>query len=244
MSKLSNGFRSFKEGLRANLLYDYWVAFKATFWEIFWGASVVGIPFGIYTLFSTPSRTAFLLYALYVVFIAGYYLWRPNHLRLIPKLKFGEVVVHRSPTTQTSGPNIGKAGPDRIYVLLQVECATEAPIYDCSGHIVRLLKWSGDDWLQTPIDEPLLLGWSTFDVTALNLHPGIPRMLCILYVEDGGSIRPWASNLVQRMLGFLDSLKPLDLLKLDIVVTAEDCPTIKTSLKFQMGKTWDSPNLS
>lgn len=84
MSKLSKGFKSFWDGLRANLLWEYWLAFKNTAWEVFWGASVLGILFGIYTLFYAPSKILLLSYSLVVAFIAGCYIWRADHLRLQP----------------------------------------------------------------------------------------------------------------------------------------------------------------
>jgi hypothetical protein len=86
MFKSSDGFRKFKDGLRGKLLWQYWQAFKSTAWEIFWGASVIGIAFGIYTLFYAPSKLLLLLYLLGVSLVAGYYTWRADHVRLQQKL--------------------------------------------------------------------------------------------------------------------------------------------------------------
>jgi len=71
--------------MQFHLLLDYWLSFKGTAWEILWGASVIGVPFTIYTLYYSPSRTALLVYALFVAFLAGYLVWRADHVRLLNK---------------------------------------------------------------------------------------------------------------------------------------------------------------
>ena len=46
---------------------------------------MIGVPFTIYTLYYSPSKTALLVYVLIVVFLAGYLVWRADHVRLSNK---------------------------------------------------------------------------------------------------------------------------------------------------------------
>jgi len=88
-----SGFKGFlKARLSPALLWEYVIAFKNTFWEIFWGAGVLGILFGIYTLYRSPSLPWLLCYLLAVSFMTGYLLWRRDHVRLEPRVSIMHVV--------------------------------------------------------------------------------------------------------------------------------------------------------
>ena len=65
-----------------HLLWQYWLTFKSTFWEIFWGASITAVAFAMYTLYHSPSKTTILVYIVIVKFVAGYFIWRADHVRL------------------------------------------------------------------------------------------------------------------------------------------------------------------
>jgi hypothetical protein len=91
MPSLSKSFRLFKEGLDRKLLWKYWIEFKEKAWEVFWGPTLLGVAFGIYTLWHSPALPWFQLYVLAVVFLTGYYLWRVNHLRLEQKLSITKI---------------------------------------------------------------------------------------------------------------------------------------------------------
>jgi hypothetical protein len=82
MPTLPKSLRSFVSALQLRLLLEYWLAFKDTAWEIFWGASVIGIIFTVYTLYRSPSLTTVLICLLLVQFLTGYFIWRVDHLRL------------------------------------------------------------------------------------------------------------------------------------------------------------------
>jgi hypothetical protein len=69
MPSLSRSFRLFKEGLNRKLFWTYWLEFKEKGWEVFWGPTLIGVAFGIYTLWHSPAWPWFLLYVLAVVFL-------------------------------------------------------------------------------------------------------------------------------------------------------------------------------
>ena len=83
-------------------LWDYITAFYTSFLDIVWGELVVGIlwavPFlawGLVTQFvSIPSWLNWT--AIFAAFlVAGYYVWRVDHMRLQPKLEVGKVTPQR-----------------------------------------------------------------------------------------------------------------------------------------------------
>jgi hypothetical protein len=91
---LSEGFRSFKEGLDRKLLWDYWLAVKEHAWETFWGAGVIGIVITIITLYYPPSRTYLPWVVAWAVLVAGYYVWRADHVRLEKTIEVTQVRKH------------------------------------------------------------------------------------------------------------------------------------------------------
>lgn len=237
--RISNSFQLFREGLDKELFWIYCDAFREKGWEVFWGPTVFGIIFGIATLFYTPLTTWFLVYLLTVVFATGYYLWRVDHTRLSRKLEFGDVRIVATPTTLRTG----ELGPDRIVVLIDVRCAKELAVRNCTGHLLKILKWTGVEWEPTEVDEPLDLKWSIIDKPIRTLEPGIDRRLCVFYVDNipGSYIRPWAEVMIHRMTPTFDAISPGDLLRFDIAVRGKGCPTINKSLKVQIGDEWNKP---
>jgi hypothetical protein len=85
MPLLPTSLRSFGVAMRSHLLWDYCRSLKGTAWEVLWGAGFIGVVFTIYTLYRSPSWTVLLLYFLLVEFLAGYFVWRADRVRLSNK---------------------------------------------------------------------------------------------------------------------------------------------------------------
>jgi hypothetical protein len=83
----SEGFRSFKKGLDKDLIWAYWVAVKEEAWAILWGAGVVGVLITVITLYLSPSWKALGWIVAWCILVAGYYVWRADHVRLEKKIK-------------------------------------------------------------------------------------------------------------------------------------------------------------
>ena len=90
-TSLSWSIRLFKEGLDREVVV-YWKSFLEKWWEIFWGPTLLGIAFGLYTLWHSPAWPWFLSYVLVVTFLTGYYLWRGDHLRLSVAVRVSNVL--------------------------------------------------------------------------------------------------------------------------------------------------------
>jgi hypothetical protein len=216
-----------------DFLPDYIRSIKYAGWDVIWAPL---LPSLLYWLLwfrpNPPSWWITLFYAVWVVIVAGYFLWRPNHIRLIPKLGVGEV----------SMVYTGTGVPDhkRRYVQVLIKCETEAPIENCRGQLRRISKWTHDSdgndgkWETTHINETLDLLWSFVDEPTLTLEHGAPRRLNIFFVENT------SRNMViwTRMRVGLASA-PSDRFKFDIRVAGDECTPKYFSVEVAIGDQWN-----
>jgi hypothetical protein len=172
MPTFSNSLRSFKDGLDAKLLWTYWVTFKDHAWETFWGATALGIPFGLYTLYRSPSAAWLLLYLLCVSFVAGYYIWRADHVRLIPKLSVIGTRLQDTPIVAN-----GMVYDHRTFIQLLPRCLTEAPVYECAAFLQRVDRFRAGHWEDTGLDINLRLNWGD------EHHPSVEQPVNVFFIE-------------------------------------------------------------
>jgi hypothetical protein len=209
------------------LIRDYRKAVREHGWEILWGAGVVGIPFGILTLYYAPSRSVLGWLVAWIILVAGYFVWRADHVWLIPKLTLGPLYLTYS---NPKGPD---ASERRRFVQILVEAITESPIEDCRGQLLRVSKWSDAKWEPTRIDESLDLLWSFIDKPTITVEDGAPRRLNVFFVENTSrKLLTWTQIPVR-----LDYF-PSDILRFDVRVAAKDCPAEYVSFKVTFGDQW------
>jgi hypothetical protein len=219
--------RSFKEGLQPKLLWDYWLAFKVTVWEMLWGATAIGIPFAIYAYFRGPSKVLFLSCLVLVVFTSGYYLWRADHVRLIPKFEVKDFVVVQTPTSLQS--------EQRVYVQIRPRCLTDTPISNCEGRLLRVLKRANatEEWSPTAMDEPINMEWSIHGCRPVTMYPGAEPRINVCYVALSTQrtrlrqIVPTVCVSLFRCESVFDSDGEF---RFDIRITAENCAPVDVSL--------------
>lgn len=89
--------RSFREATRVfwtgwQFIFDYFSAFKERAVEVMWGAGVIGLAFGIATIWWSPAWHFFGYVLAVIIFVSSYQLWRDYHVRLLPKLRVTRVV--------------------------------------------------------------------------------------------------------------------------------------------------------
>jgi hypothetical protein len=231
MRSLRDSFRSFKEGLQPKLLWDYWLAFKSTAWELFYGATLIGIPFAVYTLLYAPSKVLLLSYLLLVVFVAGYYLWRADHIRLMPKLEARDFKVVRTPTTD--------ANETRVYVQVLPKCLTEAPVSKCKGRLLRVYKCEDEtkQWELTAMDEPVDLEWSIHGFNELTIQRGSEPRLNVCFIALSmyrKRLRQIVPTISPNLLRWVDVFDCDGIFKFDIKITAENCAPVDVFLTVSM----------
>ncbi|MGA2207147.1 MAG: hypothetical protein ABSG10_10505 [Terracidiphilus sp.] len=72
-------------------IFDYFADVKDHAWEVVWGATLIGIPFGIATLYWSPSWRTLGYVLATIVFLAGYQLWRDLFTRIQPKIEIAQI---------------------------------------------------------------------------------------------------------------------------------------------------------
>jgi len=144
--------------------WDYIEAAYGHFNDIFWGVAVTGvifaIPFGIYAVvsqFKQPPSWLNWLAVISAVLLAGYYVWRADHVRLIRRLSISRVI------PQTWRDARGECIAYYLEVLNESEGDTVCKITAAFNAIEPPVQNLG--WL------PVLL-WQKHD----NPIPGIPHI--------------------------------------------------------------------
>jgi hypothetical protein len=224
------------------LLGDYFDALKRTWLEIIFGESLVAIIFLIvWSLKPDLSTHKILWFFISALLIAGYHIWYVDHVRLIPKLELGDVRIVKTPTTD----NRGRRGADRVVGQIIVKRLTDASIEDCRGQLLRVWKWSEPEkaWGLTDVDEPQALKWSIVDQPVRTLDAD--QQLNLFHIDSATpQITLSVPALPHRVAAVFAGAGPDDVYKFDISVIGKDCPSVETSVRVQMGVTWDSPALS
>lgn len=165
--------------------------------------------------------------------IAGYYVWRADHVRLVPTLETGDI--HRK-YTRTDKPN-----EKRRFVQVAVKCRTEGPVEDCGGQLLGVFKLVNGGWETTQIDETNDLLWSYRDnptvpfkdKSLVTLEHGAPRRLNVFFVENTSPNIVTRTEIPMR-LPYL----PLDIFKFDIRVGGKQGSAEYVSLEAVCGNQW------
>jgi len=203
---------------------------------------MIGLIFGIYTLYHSPSKVLLLSYLLAVVFMAGYYLWRADHVRLMPKFKVEDVYIQ--PARNETGRS--------VWVQLGPKCLTEAPVEECSGRLLCILhKWPANsgigngEWEETSINEVQELGWSLEEGTAITLYPGAEKRLNVfwLYSELPSKTTPQPCvNGVPHSAW--EVLTQQGSFRFEVQLTAKDCKAQRVAVEYEPGENWDKPKIN
>src|SRR5271157_521810 len=209
------------------LLPQYLRAIKAQAWEIAWGESLPAIAFCLWwAMRSTPMPTLYIvLFFGGALMLAGYYTWRADHIRLIPKLDFHPQVI-----TEIV-PTLG--GEKALYVQVLPRCLTDTPVEHCQGHLLRVLKLVGGSWESTLLNQPLDLMWSYHDSAPRTLYPGIDQRLNVLWVSVDiicPAVEPEQTPARGNLIFTTN-----DTFRFDVRVTAKDCPPIDISIRALVG---------
>jgi hypothetical protein len=175
--QIARSIRLFREGFDRHLLWIYWNTFKDKAWEILWGPTVLGVIFGIATLWYSPLKIWFLSYLLFVVFMTGYYLWREEYVRLQPRFKVEKIIAQ---VTDTENPDV-----KNIFLQVLPECLTDAPVLDCRARLLLVSQKNvNGEWVPTQMNSPLKLGWDYYGYNPLTIEPGIGQRLNICWWDN------------------------------------------------------------
>jgi hypothetical protein len=139
-----------------DLLAEYFTAAMQGAVDVLWGVALPFLAWMVYSLFKTPAPWINWLAILSALFLAGYYVWRADHVRLIPKLAVRDSRLLNTPITLN-----GSVYDQRTFVQLVPTCLTEAPVYECVAYLQNVQRLGGNGWEDTTLDKNLILNWAT-----------------------------------------------------------------------------------
>jgi hypothetical protein len=167
-----------------DLLPEYFFSVKAEAWNLAWGPGFIAVIFCLWWFErATPMPT--LNVALFLgaaLVLAGYYLWRADHLRLVPKitLRFAnEPPFVQTTPAATPGSEIILSRYWRVFP----DCS--APVENCTGYLLKVFKEVDGRWEPTAFDEAVPLMWANRNFAGpTTIEPKIGPYLDVFYVDS------------------------------------------------------------
>jgi hypothetical protein len=164
-----------------DLLTEYFLSVKAEAWNLAWGPGLIAIAFCLWWFQRTtpmPSVDIALFLGGSLV-LAGYYLWRADHLHLIQKITLR--FENREPFTQMT-PIVSPDLILRKYFRFFPECSS--PVANCAAYLLAVFREIDGQWKPTPFNEAVLLKWADGRVGQITVEPGIGPYLELFYVDS------------------------------------------------------------
>ncbi len=226
-------FRWLKNRIKALDLFFNYVEFCGRHWqEVLGGPFLLFLAWNVWFYVGNPPSWVNWTAILFALLIAGYYAWRVDHIRLMPRLGVGDI---STVYTSTGLPN-----QKRRYVQVLLKCETEGPIKNCRGQLLRISKRikhpdvHDGRWETTHINETLDLLWSFVDEPTITLEHGAPRRLNIFFVENTSRNMVTWSKIQVRLAS-----APLDHFKFDVRIAGDECKPEYISVEVAIGDQWN-----
>jgi hypothetical protein len=205
---------------------QYFRAIAKEWMNILFGETLVGVVFLIWwALGSPPLVLIFVLAAL----VAGYYVWRSEYERFMPKVGIVRIRPELTPTSE---------GYSLLVIHLVPECLTDSPVQECVAHILHVFKREADSksWEPTAINEPLALTWSIYDNSdPRTLYPGVPSRLNLCSLDALSRINLMGERVPFR---FMDVFDRWHTFRFDVRLSAKDCSPVDVHISVKPDKTW------
>jgi len=165
-----------------DLLPEYFQSAKQEWWRILWGESLVAIAFVLWVLLAPMPIWAIICFLLAAFAMASYYIWRADHIRLIPTIRlrfeYREPFVQMTPAT-SPGRDIVLARYWRVFP----DCSTR--IENCTGYLLGVFKEVNGHWEPTAFDEAVPLIWANRNYAGpLTIEPNIGPYLDVFYTDS------------------------------------------------------------
>jgi len=132
----------------------------------------------------------------------------------------------------------------RVYVQVEPNCLTTAPVSRCEGHLLRVYKRSGDaeEWRLTEMKERLPLEWSRMGQVPVTLYPSGGQYLNVCHRGSQLTvIIPAVHPLPLRWREVFDSVGTF---RFEIEITAEDCEPVHAFVDVSLDdREWNTPDV-
>jgi hypothetical protein len=229
-----------RRDLSLSLLPGYFGKVATTWQGILWGGSVLFVIWGIHFIVGNPPTWVNWTAILAALFLAGYYVWRNDHIRLLPKFSVREIKYQPTPTMNsiTREPT-----GTSVWVQLLLRCLTDSPVQECSGHLRQVFRWSQEKqkWEETDMNESVRLGWSHGDEkhSPITLEPRNERRLNLFWIHSSNrTIIPAVYPLPLRAESVFARD---DIFLFDVTIRGKDCAPVDVYLRVKRGEQWDKP---
>jgi len=230
---------------------------SSNFWQFLrsfgrsWGTlvtGVLGIPLTVAAFYVEKDlhKTLWGILALFAVIGAAYLVWKHERDevsmlrdRLAPKLdlKFNPFLLGCLHPTKTKELPEG-----RELLCVRVLVASSVRVSDCVGSLVGVHRNENGAWIrERSFAGSIPLNWADMP-PSIAISPGAPHFLECLYVRQSDNKAEIAAPNPPEMNKNL--FNSGELFKLDIVVNGSNGGEMSISFSFQLGATWDKPNVS
>lgn len=170
--------------------------------------------------------------------MAGYYVWRADHVRLIPK--FSVTTLCPPNETDTNNPSV-----TNLFIQIIPECLSNAPVHGCRARLLQVSKRfeESEDWRITSMDSPLFLDWDYYGSREFTLESGIRQRLNVCHWSNQfRMIIPTVTPIPSK---FRNIFNDFETFKFDIRFTATDCEPVDVSVLVSLrNREWNKPQIS
>jgi|HubBroStandDraft_6_1064221.scaffolds.fasta_scaffold119293_2 hypothetical protein len=200
-----------------NLLPDYLRAVKQAGWDVVWGPILPSIAYWL--LWFRPNPPAWwvsTIYAVWVVMVAGYFLWRADHVRLQPAFAITRVI----PQTWTD-QNTGR--PAKAYYFEVINKSETTSILEAEAQLSEIIPTVENlEWL--PVHLVHKHDRSVPREKTFTLHPGKPKHIDLVSAfekADRFTVLHIVSDANNQVVG-------KDRRRLKVTITGKDVPAFAT----------------
>jgi hypothetical protein len=214
MPAFSQSIRRLKEGLDLQAFAFYCGAFIKLWWEVFWGPTLLGIPFGLYTLYYAPARKWFIAYVLIVALLTGYYLWREYYVRLQPAFAIARIL----PQTWID-PGTGKHA--MAYYFEVINKSETTSILEAEAQLSEIVPIVENlEWL--PVHLSHKHDRSDPREKTFSLHPGQPKLIDLVSAFEKGN----QFTVLHVVSGVNSQVVGRERRRLKVTITGKDVPAL------------------
>jgi hypothetical protein len=228
---------------KLGLLPDFFRVIAKEWLNILFGETLLGIGFLLWWSLAGPSNAKLIVVFVAAMFIAGYYAWRADHVRLMPKL---EATRFTRQTTDTFDQSGRKHGWSEYFQLLP-RCLTEANVEECRGLLtsIEMLDGVSNNWERTE-EEVMFLEWSHSGAEPITLYPHAERRLNMFFMHsDNREVRPCVTPYPVRFLAMFNQLqlRQISAVRFKVRMIAKDCQAVELAMKVQFGDDYSHPTV-
>jgi hypothetical protein len=228
---------------KLGLLPEFFRVIAKEWSNILFGETLLGIAFLLWWSLAGPSNTKLIVVFVAAMLVAGYYGWRADHIRLMPKL---QVTQFTRQTTDMFGED-GRRNGWSEYLQLLPRCLTEANVEECRGLLTSIEMMIGYTNAWVPAEqEVMFLEWSHSNAEPITLYPHAERRLNVFYMHSSNrEIRPCVVPYPGRFLAMFNQLelRQIRAIRFKIRLIAKDCRAVELAMRVQFGDDYSHPTV-